>query len=350
MVICVFFYIPNVWSQEDPLKSTSIFLPSAKPAMVGINQDTINSLLPLISENEHPDFRGLVVIKDNLLALEEYFNTYWRATIHDIRSAGKSITSILLGIAIDKGYIKNIDQNIYDFFPEFTTTRYDITIRHLLMMSSGQDADFFDADSPGNGMYWVARKDWVKYVLQLSKKYEPGTRWVYNDACSMLTGAIIEKSSGKKLAEFAREHLFEPLEIKEWYWYTGEGGRTGAMGNLYLTTLDFAKIGYLLLKEGIWQGEQIISKDWITQITTPQITIKGIDPFADTYSSFWYQSTANVGNQTVSYYYAAGNGGNMLFFVPDLDMVVSLTSSAYGQDYGQFRSLNIFKYILTAVE
>ncbi len=317
---------------------------------VGINPDSIKNLLNLINTTPPNDFRGLVVIKDSKLVLEEYFNTYWRATIHDIRSAGKSVTALLLGIAIDKGLVKDVEQNIYAFFPEYESANHkEIKIKHLLIMSSGLDADVFDENSEGNGLNWIAKDDWVKHLMQLSIKFKPGEEWVYNDAAAMLIGAIIEETSGQKLSDFANDNLFKPLGIKEYYWFTGSGNRTGAMGNLYISTLDFAKIGLLVLNQGRWRGEQIISNSWIREISKPRLSIKGIDPFAKEYGYFWYLSDTMLNGQEFKYIYAAGNGGNLLFVVPEENLVVALTSSAYGQEYGQNRSNNIFQYILKSI-
>ncbi len=313
--------------------------------------DSITQIINLINTTPPNDFRGLVIIKNDSLVLEEYFNTYWRGTIHDIRSAGKSVTALLLGIALDKGIIKNVEQNIYDFFPKYKKDEErDIRIKHLLIMSSGLDANVFNEKSEGYGLNWIFKNDWVKHVLNLSMIFKPGEKWVYNDAAAMIIGAIIEKQSGQKLSDFANEYLFEPLGIKEYYWFTGSGGRTGAMGNLYISTLDFAKIGQLIINKGMCKGKQIISKSWIGEISTSKMNIKDIVPFANAYSYFWYISNYNANGINYDYLYAAGNGGNLLFVVPVEKLVVALTSSAYGEGLGQFRSNKIFQLILESIK
>ena len=344
VLILLFWYL-SAYGQEElyaPL------LPTMDLKEAGIHPDSVSKLLSLIGETPEKDFRGLVVIRDQHLVVEEYFNTYWRETIHDIRSAGKSITALLMGIAIDQGLVKSADQNIYDFFPQFSD-RKEISIHHLLMMSSGLDADTSDPESPGNSGNWIQKNDWVQHVLAVSQRFEPGAQWVYTDACAMLIGAIIEEVSGQKLSEFAKVNLFQPLGIREYYWYTGSGGRTGAMGNIYLSTLDFAKLGLLVLNEGSWQGKQIVSKEWIREMSSPRISLEEIDPFAKSYGYFWYLSEIGVQGRSIEYLFASGNGGNLLFVVPDERLVVSVTSSAYGQGYGHFRAHNIFKFILNSL-
>lgn len=313
-------------------------------------------MLELIRTTPPNDFRGMVVMQDGKVVLEEYFNTYWHDTVHDIRSAGKSVTALLLGIAIDKGLVKSVDQSVRDFFPrsQGQVASEDkfarITIANLLMMSSGLDADDGDENSPGNAEQWMSRDDWAAFAMSLPFRAEPGSKWVYSDVCPMLIGAIIEQQSGMKLADFARRNLFEPLGIREYYWYTGRGGSTGAAGNLYISTFDLAKFGQLVLDGGRWQGKQLISESWIREIQRKRFDISGTNPFASGYGYFWWLGEKKVGEQTYSFTFASGNGGNVLFVVPGERMVVSLTSSGYGQGYGHQRAHNVFGLILKALQ
>jgi CubicO group peptidase (beta-lactamase class C family) len=327
---------------------------NAELRAAGLDPDTIQQLIQLIRTTPPNDFRGLVIIKDDKVVVEEYFNTYWRETIHDIRSAGKSVTALLLGIAIDKGLIKNVNQSVLEFLPAAGSgsarDKYaKITIAHLLTMSSGLDADDADEKSPGRTANWIARDDWVTYAMQLPIRSDPGAQWVYSDVCPMLIGAIVEKVSGMKLSEFAKQNLFMPLGIREYYWYTGNGGSTGAAGNLYVSTLDLAKIGQLVLNGGRWQGKQVLSERWVREIAQKRFDISATDPFASGYGYFWWLGQKTVSGHTYSYSFASGNGGNLLFIVPDAHMVVSLTSSAYGQGYGHHRAHNVFGYVLRAL-
>lgn len=344
------------FAQGNKLKQPLHDLPWADPASVKMNKDTIAKVIRLINSNTSKDFRGLVVIKDNKLVVEEYFNTYWRATVHDIRSAGKSVTALLLGIAIDKGLVKSTEQSIYDFFPSPEFVRpakdrhQDIKIKHLLAMSSGLSADDNDDNSPGGTGNWLTNDNWVNFAIALPMLFTPGEKYVYNDVCPMLVGAIIEEASGKKLSEFARENLFTPLGIKEYYWYTAPNGRTGPMGNLYIAALDFAKLGQLVINKGQWQGNKIVSATWIDAIAKKQFDISKDDPFANGYGYFWFLTTKEANGKKYDCIYASGNGGNLLFVVPGEKLVVSLISSAYGQGYGHRRSRYIFESVLRSLE
>jgi CubicO group peptidase (beta-lactamase class C family) len=343
--------------QNDPgekkLKQPIHDLPKVDLAEAGMSQDSISKLIQLINTNPPNDFRGMVVLKNNKLVVEEYFNTYWRETIHDIRSAGKSVTSILLGIAIDKGLIKSVEQSIYDFFPKekyitpIKDEHLNIKIKHLLTMSSGLSANDSDPDSPGNSSKWLTERNWVNFAISLPMAFKPGEKFVYNDVCPMLIGAIIEETSGKTLADFAKENLFSPLGIREFYWYTGANGSTGPMGNLYISTLDFAKIGQLIINKGSWRGKQIVSAQWLSRMGKVEFNLS--DQLADGYGYLWYASSYEINHKKYEYIHASGNGGNVLFIVPGENLVVSLTSSAYGQGYGHYRSQNIFRFILKAL-
>lgn len=328
-------------------------LPKAGLSSVGMRPDTIVRLINLIRSTPPRDFRALVVIKDNKLVVEEYFNTYWRETIHDIRSAGKGITALLLGIAIDKGLVKSTEQSIYDFFPgkkfEIPDAAHkSIKIKHLLNMSSGLYVDDNDENAPGNTANWLLKDNWVNFATSVPMSFKPGEKYVYADICPMLIGAIIEQTSGKKLAEFAKQNLFEPLGIREFYWYTAPNGSTGPMGNLYLSAVDFAKIGQVVAGNGEWQENRIVSPSWIKEISAVNFDISNEDPFAQGYGAFWFKSTKKINGKLYECLFASGNGGNLLFVVPSENLIVSLLSSAYGG--GHKRSHNIFEAVLRALE
>lgn len=330
-------------------------IPTIELAEAGFNPDSINNLIQMIDSVPPEDFRGMVVIKDGKLVIEEYFNTYWRETIHDIRSAGKSITALLLGIAIDEGLVQGLEQSVIDFFPKekYPTASEDyqkIKVKHLLDMSSGLDADTGDPNSPGHSVQWIANDQWIDYLLNIPLVSTPGEKWVYADINALLIGKIIEQASGKTLADFAKEKLFTPLNIREFYWYKNASGTTGAMGNLYLPTLDFAKIGLLVLNKGKWNGKEIVSEGWIGEISKRRVDISSNNPFADYYGLMWYKSERMINDVKYEYLFASGNGGNLLAVFPSQNMVICLTSSAYGQGYGHGRSNNIMKFILSSMK
>ncbi|MEM8567736.1 MAG: serine hydrolase [Bacteroidota bacterium] len=320
----------------------------------GIQRDSIYKLLTLIKKTPPRDFRGLVVIKNDRLVMEEYFNTYLSNTIHDIRSAGKSITALLLGIAMKDGLIDDLDQDVHSFFSKkkYTSINEDykkIRIRHLLNMSSGLDADSNDPQTAGHSSNWISLDNWRKYHLSIPMTSEPGTKWIYADINPMLIGAIIEETSGMSLKDYAAMKLFKPLGINQFYWYTNAANQTGAAGNLYLSTIDFAKLGVLVLNKGKWENSQIISEEYMNELSRKTFDISDTNPFADAYGMLWYKSSRTFGTNSIKYLFASGMGGNHLIVIPEKEMVIALTSSAYGQGYGHQRSYNIMARIFESL-
>ncbi len=355
ILIASLLFMAFSYGQGDKLRKPLPDLPGTALQDSGFNRDSIESLIQLIGSTPPRDFRGLVVIKNNKLVIEEYFYTYWRNSIHDIRSAGKSITALLLGVAMKEGLVQNLDQDVYSFFskekyPSINEDYKKITLKHLLNMSSGLDADTDRPQTVGHAVNWIAREDWITYLLSVPASSEPGKIWVYADINAVLIGAVIEETSGLSLRDFAREKLFDPLGIKQFYWYTNATNQTGAAGNLFLTTLDFAKLGALVINQGKWNDSQIIEPEYIELLSNKDFDISDNNPYADFYGMMWYKSSRTFGGRSFDYLFASGNGGNHLIVVPEEEMVIALTSGAYGPWHGHRRSYNIMSKILMALE
>ncbi len=328
-------------------------LPYLTAASAGFIQDSLNSVYQSLRKDSRKDFRGLVVLKDNHIVVDAYYNTYWRQTIHDVRSVGKSITALLLGVAIKDGLIKDLDQSVYSLFsPEENFINEDykhITLRHLLDMSSGLDADSDDFRSLGQAGRWMDYDDWKSYLLNIPRKRAPGKKFVYADMHAVLIGLAIEEASGMSLKDYAQEKLFDPLEITQVYWYTNGGNQTGAAGNLYISTIDLAVVGLLLTNEGKWNDQQIIEASYIEEIINRKtFDISNYFNLADSYGMMWYKSKRTFGGREFEYLFASGNGGNHLVVVPSENIVISITSSAYGPGYGQRRSYEVLSRVLGA--
>ncbi|SEL99076.1 serine hydrolase domain-containing protein [Parapedobacter koreensis] len=330
-------------------------LPAISPEDAGFNKDSINALNDTLSKFRQRDYRGLIVIKDNKIVLENYYNTFWRNHIHDIRSAGKSITALLLGVAIKDGLVQNLDQDVYSFFPKekYPSMHEDykkVKLIHLLNMVSGLDADSDNPETPGSEGKWVAKDEWVSYLLSIPLSSKPGEKWVYADINAVLIGAIIEEKSGMSLRDYARQKVFDPLEIKEFYWYTNAANQTGAAGNLYISTLDFAKLGLLVANKGKWGDRQLADYNYMNRLLVEHSTAIGdYNPLADGYGMLWYRSKRKFGTKEVNYLWASGNGGNHLVVVPEEKMVIAMTSGAYGNWYPHTRAYFILGKVFQAL-
>ena len=322
----------------------------------GFNQDSIHALIDTLANLKQKDLRGVIVIKDNKLVLEHYFNTFWRNHIHDIRSAGKSITALLLGVAIKEGLVDNVDQDVYAFFPKRKYPAMhegykQVKLIHLLNMVSGLDADSDNPSRPGSEGNWMANQEWVSYLLSIPLANNPGAKWVYADINAVLIGAIIEEKSGMSLREFARQKLFAPLGITEFYWYTNAANQTGAAGNLYISTLDFAKLGLLVANKGKWGNKQLVDSAYMNRLLTEHSPAIGTyNPLADEYGMLWYRSKREFGRKEVNYLWASGNGGNHLVVIPQENMVIALTSSGYGNWYPHARAYFILGKLIKALK
>lgn len=326
---------------------------TVQPAAEGLNPELVSQAVAFIEQDEHEDFRSLVVARNGSLVVEHYFNGHGPDSLQDMRSAGKSVTSALVGIAIAEGYISDTDAPVLPIFPSYSPVAHDgvqkqaITIGHLLTMTSGIDADADDPSSPGYETHMEVTEDWVRFVLDLPMTRSPGSAWTYSSASSFLAGAAIEQTTGQSLAGFAEEWLFGPLGIERYHWAQTPKGRTVGQGNLSLRARDMTKLGQLYLNGGRWEGQQVIPEAWISSSVEAQYPVPW-DNY-DGYGYSWYTHTLEVDSRAFRYYFASGNGGNKIYVFPDEQMVVVTQSAAYNTNYGQRRSLEVLRRILAAV-
>jgi CubicO group peptidase (beta-lactamase class C family) len=294
---------------------------------------------------------AVVVARHGKLVFEQYFAGYdqpWgkpegrygfdATTKHDMRSASKSVTSLLVGIAIDRKLIASVDESVVKFFGEhqaLKTAGWDaITLRHLLTMSSGIQWDetraWADPDNDEPHLGFDA--DPLRYVLSKPIAAPADRLWVYNGGGTDLLGNIIERVSGKPLEAFAREVLFAPLGVSDFEWKTyPRNGKIAAAAGLRLRPRDAAKIGQLVLDRGAWAGRQIVSADWIAQSVTPRFQAVGYFGGTLFYGYQWWLGRSLSEGQEVKWIAAMGWGGQRIFIVPDRDLVVMITAAQYGQ-------------------
>jgi CubicO group peptidase (beta-lactamase class C family) len=251
-----------------------------------------------------------------------------------MKSVSKSVTSLAVGIAIDRGLIRSVNEPIFSFFPALSDLRSAekdrIQLVHALTMSMG--LKWVEA-TPATGDYnndearmhiaW----DPCRYVLGLPVTAPAGQEFFYNTGALTLVSAIMRKATGRPLDEFARENLFEPLGITrlEWNRYRGD---TDAGGGLRLRPRDMAKIGQLVLAGGRWNDRQIVSKAWIETSTAPKL--KGTDD--QLYGYLWWLGRSRLNGREVHWVGALGRGGQSIRIIPELDLVVVVTAGYY-QDY-----------------
>jgi CubicO group peptidase (beta-lactamase class C family) len=318
----------------------------------GVSAEKIYELMQkfLSGHDEVKNVHSILLVKNGKLVLEEYFYGTHRNHIHHIQSDTKSIISILIGIAVDKGFIKDINRSILDFFPEISPANLNadkrsITLEHLLMMAPGlQCQDSYRYSWRGLSEMRQSA-DWIQFMLDLPMAEAPGTRFEYCNGASFLLSAIIQKVTGIKSLQFAEEHLFNHLGITEVKWPANPQGITIGWGEMRLKPRDMAKIGYMILKGGSWQGKQIVSRNWINESTQSHINAGGYE-----YGYQWWRGKTIKNNQIIEAIWAWGHGGQFIFVLPTLDLVVVFTAKHRDNPGYSERAFNMLtNHILPAV-
>jgi CubicO group peptidase (beta-lactamase class C family) len=303
--------------------------------------------LAAFDHDDHRDLRSVLVLRHGRIVAERYYNGAAAGTLHDVRSAGKSITALLVGTAVDRGLIRTTADPVGVAWPAAQGSAVGkVTLDSLLTMRSGLAADDSDVASPGNEDTMDEAADTVKFILAIPQAVPQGTRYRYNSLGAHVAALVVEQASGQDLENYARAALFTPLGITQWHLARDASGHPKGQGNLSLYPRDLATIGQLVLDGGMHAGRRVISARWLDTMLAPHVAIGDVDRYADSYGYFWYTKTQQVHGKPVLVHFASGNGGNKIYVVPAQDTVVVITSGAYGKGYGQLRSENILKAIL----
>ena len=279
----------------------------------------------LAIKQENIDIHSLLLVRNGSVALEAYFYPYDGSTVHELASVTKSIMTTLIAIAAEQGKLK-LDQPMVSFFPDRTIANRDarkerITVRHLTSMSSGLESMGKERDE-GTLQEMRTSPDWVQFALDRKVVTEPGTHFVYDSPGMHLLSAILQQSTGMTALDFARQNLFEPLGIRDAIWNTDPQGYNRGSEGVYLHPRDAAKIGYLWLNKGVWEGKQIVSREWVENSSKSQIKT-GED---DDYGYGWWITTEN------GVYTAAGRGGQYIKVVPAFNAIVVTTGGGFDYD------------------
>jgi CubicO group peptidase (beta-lactamase class C family) len=309
---------------------------------------------------------SVVVARHGKLVFEQYFAGYdqpWgqpegqreftATTKHDMRSASKSVVSLLVGIAIDRKLIEGVDEPVLKFFTDHQAVEQAgweaITLRHLLTMSSGMKWDEARAwtDPNNDEPHLGFEADPIGYVLARPVAAPPDVLWAYNGGGTELLGNILERVSGKPLETFAREVLFQPLGITDFEWKAyPKNGKIAAAAGLRLRPRDAAKLGQLVLDRGQWNGQQIVSADWIAQSIAPRFQAVGYFGGTLFYGYQWWMGRSLVGGREIKWVGAFGWGGQRIFIVPELDLVMMTTAAQYGQPKEGLAAIDVLSNIV----
>ena len=318
------------------------------------DQERIRALDEAVAAGVYRQINSVIVIRDGKLLVERYYNGATRDSTHNPRSVGKTFAATVLGIAIDEGFIDSIDQRLGDFYDlgayrNFSDKKANVTLRHLLTMTSGFDGFDFDMESIGNEEYMYPQDNWVEWALNLpmAEDRSPGDEWRYFTAGIVILGDILNSAVPGGLESYAHLKLFAPLGISNYEWQHTPQRVANTAGGVQLTPLGFARFGELHRNRGRWNGETVVSAEWVDDMLHPGVATT--DP-ANRYGYLWWHKSYTVGDTDFPVAYCSGNGGNKIFVFDEQQLVVVVTASAYGQRYmhSQVDEMMV-EYILPAV-
>jgi CubicO group peptidase (beta-lactamase class C family) len=339
---------------------------AAKPESVGLSSSVLCSMVPRLEASKDDDVHAVLVIRHGRLVFEQYFTgadehlgraagvvTFGPEIRHDERSVTKTVTGLLIGIAIDHRWIKGVDEPVLKFFPEYpdlaTPDKNRITLRDLLTMSSGLEWHEFGIPYTSTANSEIAMDtstDPYRYALAPKVVASPGEVWNYSSGSAELLGAVLRKATEKPLDQLAHELLFKPLGIEDVEWYPYPKGNVSAAAGLRMRPRDLAKIGQLILQKGTWNGKRLVPESWIRSMISPQIN--GFDLYFYGYQIWLGRSLAK--GREILWAAAIGNGAQRVIIVPELDLVMVLNAGLYESPRQASLPTEILnRYVLKAV-
>lgn len=335
----------------------------ASPAEVGLDGEILCGLDRFIGQWPQANIHAVLIVRHGRLAMERYYSgadEHWGTPIgivrfaanvrHDLRSISKSVTSLLIGIARSEGKFPPLDSAVIDQFPEYAGLRTPenarITLQNLLTMSSGLAWDeSLPYDNPSNSeIRMIAAPDPVRYVLQQPVTAPPGTVFNYNGGGTTLLAAVLEKTTRQRLEDYARDKLFRPLSIVDSEWVRlPTSKKASAASGLRLRPRDTAKLGQLLLADGVWEGRRVLPRGWVAESVKPRMNIEGfLHGNGYGYGDQWWAGQTLMRGQEFAWTAGVGYGGQRLFALPSLDLVVVVNAGLYGNALQQAIPVGIF--------
>lgn len=337
--------------------------PTATPKSVGIDDKALAAFDAEIASGKFGNMDGLTIIRRGKLIFDKrypheydkiyreeakksgglnahdlsgpynYYNSWWhpwyqRGELHTLQSVSKTITSIIFGVARARGDFPDIDTPVMKYFDESKVANVDdrkrrMTVRHLLTMSAGLDWNegLPYSDPKNTGSQMEASFDWVEYTINRPMEFEPGTKFAYNSGATQILAHVFRVATGMDIEEYAVRHLFTPLGIKQYFWKRSPSGLVDAEGGIYLRPRDVAKLWYLFLKNGKWEGKQIVSPEWVKDSLTLHMDV---GPNVK-YGLKWWLYQYGKDNSMLAWG-GSGFGGQRPLVLPEYDMVVVYTA------------------------
>lgn len=333
----------------------------ATPQSVGMNKDSLSAFDKDIADGKYGNVDGMVIIRNGKLIYQKYYkhdyariygdsakiksalnphdpggpynyyNPWWhpyyhRSDLHSLQSVTKTITSIIIGVAITRKEFPDISTPVLSFFDTSKIKNIDdrkrrMTVRDLLTMTAGFDwnENLHYSDPRNDCTLMEAAFDWVQYTIDKPMAIEPGKSFNYNSGASQLLSYIFRKATGTDIEEYAFKYLFSPLGIHRYFWKRIPSGLADTEGGLYLAATDLAKIYYLFLQNGKWENEQIVSADWVKASITPSVSVGGTVKYG--YKWWLYE----YGTNSKYAWAGSGFGGQWPVIIPEYNVVAVFT-------------------------
>jgi CubicO group peptidase (beta-lactamase class C family) len=309
------------------------------------NKLALSNLENDITKNELKGVESVLVAKDGKIVYEQYFSGTNGYTTNDLRSAGKSIGSAIIGLAINDDIISNINEKVYDYLPKAYQYTKDeekakITLQHLLTMSSGigvYEDNYQESD------------DWLKMVLEPKLKHNAGTRTNYMSVDPFLLSVNLSERLKYPLEFYMQKKFFEPLGITNYILNTDDKGNPYFAGGLNLTPRDMLKFGQLYLDKGIWNDKQILTEKWINDSFKKHTNLENTSK-KNAYGYFWWHETYQVNGKSIAAIEARGNGGQYISIISELNSVIVVTTQNYNKRGAAKQTEKIIReYILSTL-
>jgi CubicO group peptidase (beta-lactamase class C family) len=315
---------------------------TATPESQGMSSEALTKMLDYIWQKNYT-IDSITIVRNGYVVLDAYNRSNKPQHKHILYSCSKSVISALIGIAIDKGYIKSVDQPILSFFPERTAENLDqrkknLTLKHVLMMATGlrcQDSYLYG----WVGLYEMRNKsDWVKHMINLPMIASPGSTFEYCNGATFLLSAVLQKTTGRNALEFANEHLFAPLAIENAEWKKNQQSISFGYNGLSLRPRDMAKFGYLFLKRGKWMEKQVVSTHWVNESTRKHMEAT----MTPGYGYQWWVVSPDI-------YTAIGYKGQRIYVLKKQNMVAVITANV-GEQRAMIPEGLLWGYIMPSIK